>query len=583
MNNQTQPGGPGLGPSAESTLLTLAILFFVAVILSAVTLVPRGSGGNNSELASSSGGVGNTNSSGGDDTATDDSGATTGGGNIVAGGGTHSSGSTSGAKKATTTKKAGTTGAGSSSSGTSGGAGSGTSGSGGTTSGGTRTGGGTTGGTSGGGVPTGGGGTGGSDAYAPSSCDGGKGGATDTGVTDNQILLGAVTVDSGPGATFLQPEDTSMQAVVNIVNNNGGICGRELKLLLHDSGWDAQTGARYIQNLVEGDKVFALVVNPDSEGLDAASNTGYLDDHKVPVLGTDGLLYSQYQDPMIWPIAASTVTAMHAIAHSQAANGSKHFSLVYERTYRFGREGANAYDHAVKDITGSDIPGYVNPDTNPQCLQAFCGIEAGKNNYGSDANQIKSACVDLQCDAGAVLLEPTTAITWFSSGGRFGGVVDPGGGKGAAPQPLFETYFANGCQSACDGMRLWTGFKPNIAQFASEEGVQQYVNDLTSYQKNADPNNQFAEGAYLGMRLAVAAIGAASVSSTGLTRATVATLLDNTKGFDIGLTVAPLSWSKGDHFAEARVHAFDESYKGGFNGWQYIQGSEIEDSDPTHI
>src|SRR4029077_7233741 len=272
---------------------------------------------------------------------------------------------------------------------------------------------------------------------------------------------GAVTVDSGPGASFLKPEDIAMQAVTSKVNNAGGICGRKISLKLNDSGWDAATGQRYIANLVQGDRVFALAVNPDSEGLEAARTSGDLDRYGVPVVGTDGLLYGQYQSKWIWPIAASTVKAMPSIAISQGNSGKRQFSLVYEKTYRFGREGANAYNNQVRRITGANIPGYSNPDTRALCNQRFCGIVANQQGYGSLANTINSAC-GTSCDAGAVLLEPTTAITWFSSGGRFGGAQDPRGGVGAPPQPLFARYLADGCQRTCDGLRLWTGFLPPI-------------------------------------------------------------------------------------------------------------------------
>jgi ABC-type branched-subunit amino acid transport system substrate-binding protein len=389
-----------------------------------------------------------------------------------------------------------------------------------------------------------------------------------------------VTVDSGPGASFLQPEDVAMQAVTSKVNSSGGICGRKIDLKLRDSGWDAATGQRYIANLVSGDRVFALAVNPDSEGLEAARGAGDLDRYGVPAIGTDGLLYGQYQSRWIWPIAASTVTAMHSIAISQGQGGKRNFSLVYEKTYRFGREGANAYNNQVRRITGANIPGYSNPDTSAQCQKRFCGVVANQQGYGSEANTINSDC-NGGCDAGAVLLEPTTAITWFSSGGKFGGASNPAGGAGAAPQPLFARYFADGCQKTCDSMRLWTGFLPPIEQFASQPGVQAYVNDMKAFSSSVDVNNQFAEGAYLGMRLTVDILSRASAA--GLTRANVVRTLDSTSNYDIGLTIRPLTWSAGNHFAATSVHAFDEAYPVGFGGWHYVQGSTVADPDPTHI
>lgn len=523
---------PRLGPSAEGTLLTLAILALVVVLLSIITFVPRSQGGSGS-----GDGLGLTGADRED--AGDEGGTTT---ETLAG---------PEGEQAANAGESVTTG---------------------------------NGGGSNGATPAGGG-PGNQRVVAGLDCAKGKnGGNTDTGVTAGSILLGAVTVESGPGRSFLQPETTAMQAVVAKTNGAGGICGRRINLKLRDSGWDGAVGAQYIENMVEGDKVFALAVNPDSEGLEQASASGYLAKQKVPVIGTDGLLYNQYTDPYIWPIATSTVSAMHAIAISQYNSGKRHFSLVYEKTYRFGREGASAYNNQVKKLTGSDIPGYSDPNTNSQCTQRFCGILAAQQAYGSNANTINAACQQAPlCDAGAVLLEPATALTWFSSGGTFGGRQDPTGGAGASPQPLFARSFADGCQRRCHGMRLWTGFLPPIEQFANTPGVRQYVQDMKAYSSSVDVDNQFAEGAYIGMRLTVDVLRKASETPGGLTRQAVIAALDSTSNYDIGLTVRPLTWSKGNHFPQATVHAFDVAYPAGFGGWHHIPGSTIDDPNPKQI
>lgn len=529
---EQQHPAPRLGPSAEGTLLTLAILALVVVLLSIITFVPRSQGGSGSGSGFGLTGAGDD-EVGEDETITD----------TLAG--------AEGEQAATTGDSGGANGT-----------------------------------TANGPTSQGAGSAGATQRVAGGiDCAKGKnGGNTDTGVTAGSILLGAVTVESGPGRSFLQPETTAMQAVVAKTNAAGGICGRRINLKLRDSGWDSAVGAQYIENMVEGDKVFALAVNPDSEGLEQASASGYLAKQKVPVIGTDGLLYNQYTDPYIWPIATSTVSAMHAIAISQYNSGKRHFSLVYEQTYRFGREGAAAYNNQVKKLTGRDIPGYSDPDSNPQCTQRFCGILAAQQAYGSNANTINAACQSAPaCDAGAVLLEPATALTWFASGGTFGGRSDPTGGAGASPQPLFARSFADGCQRRCHGMRLWTGFLPPIEQFANTPGVRQYVQDMKAYSSSVDVDNQFAEGAYIGMRLTVDVLRQASETTAGLTRQAVIAALDSTSDYDIGLTVRPLTWRKGNHFPQATVHAFDVAYPAGFGGWHYIPGSTIDDPNPKQI
>ena len=148
------------------------------------------------------------------------------------------------------------------------------------------------------------------------SCSAGhNGGSTDRGISGNSIKLGATIVSSGIGASFLGPVRIGINAVKDRINRSGGICGRQLSVKLVDDGWDAQRGYGYIRNLVEGDKIFALAVDPSSEGLRIASNEGYFAKTQTPVVGTDGMLNSQYVDPWVWPVAASTVSTMHIMAY----------------------------------------------------------------------------------------------------------------------------------------------------------------------------------------------------------------------------------------------------------------------------
>lgn len=412
-------------------------------------------------------------------------------------------------------------------------------------------------------------------------------GATgDPGVTANSIKLGASTVDSGAGASFLHPVASAMNAVVAKTNSSGGICGRLIKLILHDSGWRAEAGFEIIRNLVQGEKVFALAVNPDSEGLDFASTQNYLSQQNVPVVGTDGLLISQYKDPYIWPIAAPTVSAMYAIGKSQCDSGLKTFSIVFETTYRFGREGAKAYNMAAKACTGHDIKGYYDPSQGQnKCSDNgastdFCGVLSGSTSYNGEVNNFCRSTE--KCDAGALLLEPATAQVWLANGGpnpaAYGAATKPG--ALGTPQPLFSGSFAKQCDRVCDQLRVWTGFLPAIEQFANQPAVQRYVNDVRGFDTSIDADNQFVEGGYLGMMLMVDALKKASEMAGGLKRQNVVSYLNHLTGYDSGLTVKPLSWSAGNHFAETTVHAFDEQYGDtGFGGWRYT-GIQVTDPNP---
>ncbi len=472
--------------------------------------------------------------------------------------------------------------------GTKGGSGAGTSGGG--TQGGSGAG--TSGGSAGGGSGTGtsGGGTGSNRVTSnpdgsPIECKAGKnGGATSTGVTGSEIKLGATVAESGIAQSFLGEVRQGMEAVKNKTNNAGGICGRSLKIEYKDDGWSADTGVRFIQNLVEGSKVFALAVSPSSEGVNSASsqNPSYFVKTGVPVVGSDGLIRSQYKDPMIYPVAASTTTVMHVIMKDAWDRGARKPAIVYENTYRFGVEGAFAFNQAYKRLSGKDIDGYSNPLEGgaATCTSHFCGIAADQKQYGNESSAFKNACGNPHtiggtlhwddeskaCNFVAVLLEPTTAIDWMSAGGALTNRLVPKG-LGAA-QPLFTYDFGNACGAQCDQMRVWTGYNPTVGAYANAAAVKQFVADLHGQSATADEFNQFTEGGYLGMKLLVEGLKRAGPN---LTRGALTAALDSMPAFDTGLS-PPLTWRPGAHFANGAAQAFTMLSANGFGGWQQATG-----------
>lgn len=390
---------------------------------------------------------------------------------------------------------------------------------------------------------------------------GANGGKTDRGVTSTTITLGATVVSSGIGTSFLGSVPKGLNAVKNKVNREGGICGRKLNLKLIDDGWDAQRGYGYIRNLIEGDKVFALAVNPSSEGLRVASNEGYFVKTKTPVVGSDGMLNSQYVDPWIWPVAASTVSTMHIIAKDAYDRlRARNFSIVFDSQYHFGVEGAFAFNAAVKRLTGKDIPGYFDPGSGGGCSDRFCAISAGRPSYATENRTFNNACFEHapNCDFLALLLEPNEALTFM----RDGFTKTFQSGRGLA-QTLFSQSFAIGCGSTCDGARVWTGYLPPVDKYASVPAVEQYVNTVRAEDPNIDVYNQFLEGGYLGMTLLVDAL---KKTGPNLTRENLAAVLDSTD-YDSGLTT-PLKWRPGNHYANTAMQPFVIQYQNGFNGFR---------------
>lgn len=389
-----------------------------------------------------------------------------------------------------------------------------------------------------------------------------NGGATDKGVTATSIKMATTVVRSGIGEPFLGDVQFAMEAVRNKTNRAGGICGRRLDIKYVDDGWNANTGAQYLRNFIN-EGVFAIPVGPSSEGLRVVIENGDIRRAQIPVVGTDGLLISQYQDPWVWPVAVATASSARIMARNAYARGARRFAIVFDKNYRFGREGATAFNNEVKRLTRANVDGY-NADFN--CVNAFCGVLAGQGSYGTEVDQINGSYGNEGFDYLAMFLEPQTALTWMGTPGA--PYLDPSRGlKGIGlAQPLFTRAFAQGCKSKCHGMWVWTGYKPPIEDYKTDAAVRTFVSDLQRTKPDADEFNAFAEGGYAGMSLLVEALKQVGPQ---LTRARLRIALDAMR-FSSGLTMQPtLSWPAAPkRFAAWTMQAFEIQYRGTFGGWR---------------
>lgn len=391
-------------------------------------------------------------------------------------------------------------------------------------------------------------------APAGLQCARGKnGGATDTGVTGDKIKLAATVVQSGVGASFLGQSPSGIQAVVRKVNAKGGVCGRLLDMKLVDDGWDANRGLGFIRNFI-AEGTFALPVTPSSEGLTAAIESGDISKAQIPVVGSDGMLIQQYKDPFVWPVATATISTMRVMArHAYEKKGARTFGIVYDKFYKFGREGAEAFKAYVESQPGAT-------------LKAYQGILPAQASYSSDIQSFNTAC-NGACDMVALLLEPSTAETWIKGRPQSGTKVTSGA------QTLFNERFASNCGKDCAGMLVWTGYNPPVGPIASQPAVATYVQDVKSVSPTIDVTNQFLQGAYLGMTVFVDALEEVGPQ---LTRARLRQVLDS-YNYPQGLSSA-LQWTKGNHHANIRAQAFSIVVaQGSFAGFRDEQTGFVAD------
>ncbi len=83
--------------------------------------------------------------------------------------------------------------------------------------------------------------------------------AQSQGVSKTDITLGSIQDVSGPLAGFGKQIRLGMTLRVNEINEQGGVNGRKIKLIVEDSGYDPKKAVLAAQKLVNQDKIFAMV------------------------------------------------------------------------------------------------------------------------------------------------------------------------------------------------------------------------------------------------------------------------------------------------------------------------------------
>ncbi len=82
--------------------------------------------------------------------------------------------------------------------------------------------------------------------------------AQQQGVSKNEIVVGSIQDLSGPLAGFGKQVRLGMILRVDEINEQGGVNGRKIKLIVEDSGYDPRKAVLAAQKLVNQDKIFIM-------------------------------------------------------------------------------------------------------------------------------------------------------------------------------------------------------------------------------------------------------------------------------------------------------------------------------------
>jgi branched-chain amino acid transport system substrate-binding protein len=141
----------------------------------------------------------------------------------------------------------------------------------------------------------------------------------------SDLVVGTIGNFSGPSG---QPEHLAgLQAWVDSVNANGGIKGRQIKLIVEDDQGDATKSQAEIRQLIQVDHVLAIV-SPEAGGTESGW-ASYVAQHHVAVVGGQADTPVWFTNPSFFPSGATVLTSLEMQAYAVKAAGKASFGAVY--------------------------------------------------------------------------------------------------------------------------------------------------------------------------------------------------------------------------------------------------------------
>lgn len=261
--------------------------------------------------------------------------------------------------------------------------------------------------TSGGGGSTGGGG--GSGSTGGGATTGGPGGGAAAGpaapaapgpATGSEVSIGVLGTFTGPVGVYVQDFVTGVQVWGRWVNDNGGLNGHRVRVVVGDDGGSPAGFNSRAQQMVEQEGVLAMAFT--TLGLAPGGNNAYLDSVGVPTFGTEGGGNTPYENPNVLTAVPSGDLYAQAMmyGYDRAAPQVERLAILSCSDFgicdNFDREWSSA---AMEQATGIRVvyrarPSLTTPDFTSICIDARdAGAQGILNGMDTASiNRLADAC-----------------------------------------------------------------------------------------------------------------------------------------------------------------------------------------------
>ena len=181
--------------------------------------------------------------------------------------------------------------------------------------------------------------------------------STVRGVTTNEIRFGISAALSGPTKELGQNMNRGIVAAFNVANANGGVHGRQLRLIAADDGYEPARAAETMKQLYEKDQVFGVVGNVGTPT--AVVALPYALERKMLFFGAftgAGLLRSDPPDRYVFNYRASyaeeTAATVHYLVKVRRLKTNE--IAVFAQQDAYGDSGFVGVAKAIRSLGGND-------------------------------------------------------------------------------------------------------------------------------------------------------------------------------------------------------------------------------------
>jgi ABC-type branched-subunit amino acid transport system substrate-binding protein len=182
-------------------------------------------------------------------------------------------------------------------------------------------------------------------------------GAPVRGVTDTEIKFGIAAAFTGPAKELGQNMRLGIETAFRAANANGGVFGRQLRLVAADDGYEPARTGPAMKQLFEKDQVFGIIGNVGTPT--AAIALPYALDRKMLFFGAftgAGLLRSDPPDRYVFNYRASYAEETEAIVHYlvKVRKIKPRQIAVFAQQDAYGDAGFAGVAKAMRSLPGGD-------------------------------------------------------------------------------------------------------------------------------------------------------------------------------------------------------------------------------------